>query len=511
MTPPALEKIYLILGNAEATGRQRLADTLSRLFVHVNLTLNLYLATKNLPGVVSQVESILAQVGEYLEEYRYARVYVHVVHPVSGEEAGEIGRCYERLKRHKDRFDREGYMHQEVPRLMVLPLIVWHGTGKPHALHPLLRWFRSAFLPAALYVDGEGEFLPLDEELKALTEKTYYGDGYSGDISDVIFSLGCQDIVDDSSSRLESGMSVDVSCPTNLIVSATEGKIYPCMDAFSKRQPWAETGADPDIGSLESLYGSSGVQHGRCVGCRQRLAVAFSRFRLPAAIRREIGALMYHLGALHQEGGQYVEAIYSFRHSLNLSSEDEAASILFQIGLCHTMIGDYDAALDAFEQTAPEYESAHFFHFYHGLCYFHKGDYPSALEAFSKAASLAPPPEDLVRILLYMGTCHNNLGQYEAALGPLNKAGRQGDGVKEVWSALGFSYFQLKDFDRAISSLQRAVALDPLSAVDYASLGANYREKKDFSMALAMFEKALALDPGLTSAAENIKRLRRKG
>jgi tetratricopeptide (TPR) repeat protein len=510
MTPPVLEKIYVILGNADATGQQRLADTLSRLFAHVNLTVNLYLATKNLSEVVSQVEWILAQVGQYLDEYRYARVYVHVVHPVSGEDAGEIGRCYERLKRHKDRFDREGYMHQEVPRLMVLPLIVWHGTGKPHALHPLLEWFRGSFLPAALYLDGESAFLPLDEELKALTEKTYYGDGYSGDISDVVFSLGCQDIVDDSSSRLESGMSVEVSCPTNLIVSATEGKIYPCMDAFSKRQPCAETGADPDV-ALESLYGSSGVQHGRCVGCRERLAAAFSRFSLPAAARREIGALMYHLGTLHQERGQYAEAIHSFGHSLGLSSADEGASILFQIGLCHTMACDYDAALETFEKTAPEYENAHFFHFYQGVCYFHKGNYAFALEAFSKAAALAPPSEDLVGILLYMGTCHNNLGQYEAALEPLNKACRWGDGVKEVWSSLGFSYFQLKDFDSAIASLKRAVALDPSSVADYASLGANYREKRDFPNAIAMFEKALALDPGFTPAAENLKRLRRKG
>ncbi len=124
---------------------------------------------------------------------------------------------------------------------------------------------------------------------------------------------------------------------------------------------------------------------------------------------------------------------------------------------------------------------------------------------------MAPPSEDLVGILLYLGTCHNNLGQYEAALEPLNKACRWGDGVKEVWSSLGFSYFQLKNYDSAIASLKRAVALDPSSVADYASLGANYREKRDFPNAIAMFEKALALDPGFTPAAENLKRLRRKG
>ncbi|MCK4389052.1 MAG: hypothetical protein KAV83_02285 [Desulfobacterales bacterium] len=46
--------------------------------------------------------------------------------------------------------------------------------------------------------------------------------------------------------------------------------------------------------------------------------------------------------------------------------------------------------------------------------------------------------------------------------------------------------------------------------MDYASLGSNYREKGNVSMAIAMYEKASALDPNMTSARENLERLKGK-
>jgi len=78
--------------------------------------------------------------------------------------------------------------------------------------------------------------------------------------------------------------------------------------------------------------------------------------------------------------------------------------------------------------------------------------------------------------------------------------------VKEIYSTLGFAYFQIKDYDRAIENLNTAVEIDPHSAIDYASLGANYRDRGDIEQAIAMFEKALALDPGLTAARETAAR-----
>ena len=133
-----------------------------------------------------------------------------------------------------------------------------------------------------------------------------------------------------------------------------------------------------------------------------------------------------------------------------------------------------------------------------------------ALERFSKALRLDPEQEDVIRILIYMGTCHNSLGEYEEALALLERAKETAGPVKEIYSTLGFSYFQLKEYDKAIENLSRAVEIDPYSGIDYASLGSNYREKGDINMAIAMYEKALALDPNMTSAKENLEKLKGK-
>jgi ribosomal protein S12 methylthiotransferase accessory factor len=92
----------------------------------------------------------------------------------------------------------------------------------------------------------------------------------------------------------------------------------------------------------------------------------------------------------------------------------------------------------------------------------------------------------------------------------LERAKEAAGPVKEIYNALGFSYFQLKDYDRAIENLSLAVAIDPHSAIDFASLGASYREKGDAGRAITMYEKALTLDPSLTSAQENLERLKGK-
>jgi ribosomal protein S12 methylthiotransferase accessory factor len=55
-----------------------------------------------------------------------------------------------------------------------------------------------------------------------------------------------------------------------------------------------------------------------------------------------------------------------------------------------------------------------------------------------------------------------------------------------------------------------AVEIDPYSAIDYASLGSSYREKGDINMAIAMYEKALVLDTDMTSARENLEKLKGK-
>ncbi len=506
---PALQKIYVILGKQHEGELERLCQTLSGLFSHVNLTSNLYLVTGNLPESMPHVERIRKGVSQFLRESLFARIYVHFIHPVPQGSMKEIGLCYQYLRRATSEFDQEGFIHQEVPRLMLLPVIIPDEQNEPASLKGLLDELKESFLLPSLYLDKSTFFLAQDEALLTKTEKVYYGNGDSRELAEIVCNLYHQDILDDSCAMLGSGSILMTDpCPASLIVSAQDGMVYACMNTFRKNQSLGDILGEINGDSIIAQYDKHGKSRRDCLGCRERVIELFADMPLPKETTHEVGALLYHFGTLNQEADDYVHAIRNYRQSLKLSPIEEAESIFFRLGFSYTKTGDYDQAIEAFNRAERAYQDEYYFHFYRGLCYFEKGDYLTALEKFSEALRLKPQHDDLVRILIYMGTCHNSLGDYEKALIQLERVKDAAGPVKEIYNALGFSYFQLKDYDRAIENLSKAVEIDPHSAIDYASLGASYREKGDTSKAMAMYEKAVTLDPGMISARENLERLK---
>ncbi len=515
MTKPVFQKIYVILGKEDNGQAQRLSEVLFSLFSHVNFTSNLYLVGGELAESMPKVERIQKKASEFLRKNLFARLYVHFVHRVPLAAAGGADFYYQYYyqpwKRMTREFDEEGYMHQEVPRLMLLPVIVPGGQDEPASLTDLLGVLKSAFLLPTMYLDENTFFLAQDQHLLAKTEKVYYGHGNAGGAAEIVCNLYRQDILEDSCVKLGSDPAfLTEPCPVALIVSAQDGMLYGCKEAFLNKESLANIYDKPDVDALVATYYEHTIGKGRCLGCRERVVETSAGLPLPKTTMHEVGALLYHFGTLRQDAEDYVQAVENYEKSLKLSPTEGAGPTCFRIGLCHTKAGRYDLALEAFERAGPTYDEQYFVHFYIGVCYFEQGDYQMALGKFSKAQRMKPEQEDLGRILIYMGTCHNNIGDYEAALVALEGAREAIDSMKEIHSALGFSCFQLKDYDKAIENLNRAVEIDPDSAVDYASLGANYREKGDINTAIAMYEKALELDPCLAAAGENLERLKNK-
>jgi tetratricopeptide (TPR) repeat protein len=515
MSEAALQKVYVILGRQDERQFDGLCSTLSDLFSHVNLTSNVYLVTGNLPDSMPQVERIMKDVSQFLRENLFARLYLHMVHPVSQESMEEIRLCYKYLKRATREFDQEGYIHQEVPRLMLLPVIIPDAENEPASLTGLLHELKASFLLPSLYLDSSTPAVANDVTLLAKAEKIYHGHGDARELAEVVCNLCGQEILDDACTMLASdAILLTDPCPASLIVFAQDGMVYACMEALRKNESLANIFGDISWDDIMEQYDEHRQVQRDCLGCRERVTELFADMPLPKETAYEVGALLYHLGTLHQDAEDYVQAIKNYKQSLRLSATEEAESIFFRLGFSCTRTGHYDQALDAFDKVELTYQNAHYFHFYRGLCYCEKGDYDRAIEAFSEALRLEPEQEDLVRILIYIGTCHNSLGDYEKAriqlerakdaAGPVKETGP----VKEIYNALGFSYFQLKDYDRAIENLSMAVEIDPHSAIDYASLGASYREKGDDSKAMSMYEKALTLDPDMTYARENLERLK---
>jgi len=508
MTKSAFNKIYILLGKHDNENLEWVLRTLSFLYLHVNLTSNIYLISENLPDSMPQVEHIQKNINEFLSENLFARLYVHIVHPAPQTGMNDITLCYQYLKQATDKFDQEGYRHQELPRLILLPVLVPDDQCKSTQLIDLLNVLKNSFLLSSLYLNRDTLNLAQDEKLLSFTDKVYYSVGNSRKMTDVVCNLFYQDIIDNSLDKLENNdLSMTGHCLNSLIISAQDCNVYSCMEAFLKNESLAKIYGIQSLEELLAHYYQQDKSKRDCLGCRERVIDSFVDLPNSIATRQQIGALLYHFGMLRQESEDDFQAVKNFKQSLKLSPIEETDPIYFRLGLGYTKIGQYDQALKAFSSVELAYQGQYFFHFYKGLCYFETGDYVTALEEFSKALQSKSQHDDQIRILIYIGTCFNNLGKYEQAIDELERAKETENNVKEIYNALGFSYFMIKDYDKSIENLKMAVEIDPFSAIDYASLGSNYREKGDFNMAIGMYEKALALDPGMTSAKENLERL----
>jgi len=64
-----------------------------------------------------------------------------------------------------------------------------------------------------------------------------------------------------------------------------------------------------------------------------------------------------------------------------------------------------------------------------------------------------------------------------------------------VYDGMGTAYERLNDLEKAKEFKLKAVALNPLSSLNWNGLGLNYLLTKDYRKAIVCFERALELNP----------------
>jgi len=72
---------------------------------------------------------------------------------------------------------------------------------------------------------------------------------------------------------------------------------------------------------------------------------------------------------------------------------------------------------------------------------------------------------------------------------------------------LGLALMRSNRIQEAIKALERAVALNPRSAVYHNNLGAAYERAGQLAKARTMYQEALNLDPKLEDARKNLQRI----
>ncbi len=162
------------------------------------------------------------------------------------------------------------------------------------------------------------------------------------------------------------------------------------------------------------------------------------------------------------------------------------------------------SALGLIESYFPgRYDTA----FYQGYLREESGLYDEALQWYDKALQRLPDRREVASIYCHRGNCLKELGQFEKALAELVKAEKYNSELKEIHNLKGFCLFKLSRHMEAIEAFEKAISLDPGSAIDYANIGSNLDKLGLREAACRWYEMALELDPELEWAREKLEKI----
>lgn len=209
-----------------------------------------------------------------------------------------------------------------------------------------------------------------------------------------------------------------------------------------------------------------------------------------AAIRLDARLAEAHnnLGVLLRDAHRVPEAIASFREAVRWGPYGEAQ---YNLGLALEEQGDASGAAAAYraaaEASARDADPRNAL----GVLLQKQGDRAGAIRAFRDAARVAPddplPHVNLGLLLVEAGDTRGAACELGLAL---DRAGRN----RPVLARIGNGYRRLGSFDRAISALERAVAIDEPTPSLLADLGLSLKGAGRVDDAIARFEEAIRRD-----------------
>ena len=212
------------------------------------------------------------------------------------------------------------------------------------------------------------------------------------------------------------------------------------------------------------------------------------------------------LGELLLRSQLYEKLVQLSQRSLKLFPEQ--AMFHVHAGLAHRALEHLEPAIASFAAAAELAEGGqselanHRFYFLYGVTLERGGRHEEAGRVLEKAITLAPKDdaEQAASTMNYLGYMWLELGRYLEKAGELiRKANELHPNSAAYIDSLGWWYYKTGDYKKALSELQRAIALipelQPEDAEIVEHLGHVYLKLNEPEKAREQFQKALSLGP----------------
>ena len=271
-----------------------------RLFPYLNLTCNIYVLAPSLSEGMPQVERIQNGMKTYLRENLFVRYYLHFLHPVPGGGTGDMGYYeqyyYHPWRRGSSEFDREGYMHEEVSRLMLIPVLVPGEEDDGPIVTGLIKALKETFPLLSVCLRAGTFALAQNADLADRVDKVYYAPSPSSTLEEIACNLFAQELLEASCIALRSGMLLMTSsCGSSLFITAEDGLVFSCMDALKNGEALTDIYGESDVEMIVKRCESVREKERDCRACRERVIREFSKLPFPGSLQSEVDTLLKSL------------------------------------------------------------------------------------------------------------------------------------------------------------------------------------------------------------------------
>jgi tetratricopeptide (TPR) repeat protein len=207
-------------------------------------------------------------------------------------------------------------------------------------------------------------------------------------------------------------------------------------------------------------------------------------------------------GEIYRNIGDYDHAIDDFNQAIKF---DPKYALAYQRrSRAYYGKHEYDRAMADIEKAlkldAQDWESI----MDRGLVYEAKGDVGRAFADYDQAIRLAPNSASVAYV--NRGHLYAGRGDYESAIADYNQAINISPNNSIAYNNRGASYERKGDYDRAIADLNQAIKINAKYAVAYHNRGLAYSVKGDYDRAIADFEAAIRLDPTEPRSRQDLER-----
>lgn len=127
-----------------------------------------------------------------------------------------------------------------------------------------------------------------------------------------------------------------------------------------------------------------------------------------------------------------------------------------------------------------------------GLAHDRKGEYDLAVQDYDQAVRLDPNSSDA---FYNRGNTYRNKGEYDRSIGDFDQAIALNSNLLFAFISRGNSYDDKGEYDRALQNFDQAIRLNPNYAAAFSHRGVAYAWKGEYDRAIQDFDRAIRLNP----------------